>query len=194
MKRIYLSGPMKGYPESNFPAFNATAAALRAKGLEVVNPAEIDPGVPEPEEGPEWKDFYNACMRADIKALLGCQVIALMPGWERSSGAQLELHIAHRVGLEVTTVGELLAHPPANELRPRNHAAEARYKHSVLLVANNEPDRCWALNIQSLPEPAVTLRGVAPTAEEMKRALQSLPVPIWMIDVCMVLAATAVRV
>ena len=108
--KIYLSGPMKGYPESNFPAFHATAAALRAKGLEVINPAEIEPGVPQPPEGsPEWGDFYNACLRADIRALVDCQAIALMPGWEHSSGAHLELHIAHRVGLTVRNVGELLA-------------------------------------------------------------------------------------
>lgn len=101
---------MKGYPESNFPAFHATAAALRAKGLHVVNPAEIDCGMPQPpEDAPEWRDFYNACLRADIKALCDCQAIALMPGWERSSGAHLELHIAHRVGLNVLSVGELLA-------------------------------------------------------------------------------------
>ena len=108
--RVYLSGPMKGYPESNFPAFNAFAAALRARGHEVVNPAEIDPGMPQPEEGsPGWQAFYLACLRADIKALCDCEAIALMPGWERSSGAHLELHIAHRVGLVVKNAGELLA-------------------------------------------------------------------------------------
>ena len=110
--RIYLSGPMKGYPDSNFPAFHSAAAALRAKGLDVVSPAEIDPGVPEPKEGAaEWEAFYNACLRADIKAMCDCQAIALMPGWESSNGAHLELHIAHRVGLEVKTVGDLLNTP-----------------------------------------------------------------------------------
>ena len=108
--KIYLSGPMTGYPDSNFPAFHATAAALRAKGLDVVNPAEVEPGMPQPkEDSPDWKDFYNTCLRADIKALVDCQAIALMPGWEHSSGAHLELHIAHRVGLTVLNVGELLA-------------------------------------------------------------------------------------
>ena len=57
--RVYLSGPMKGYPDSNFPAFHATAAALRARGLEVVNPAEIGVSTAENDPG-----FYNACMHA----------------------------------------------------------------------------------------------------------------------------------
>jgi hypothetical protein len=66
--------------------------------------------------------------------------------------------------------------------------------YSILMVRNDEPGRRWTLNIQSLPEPAVTLSGVDPSADEMKRALQYLPVPIWMIDLCMVLAAVATRV
>jgi recombination protein RecT len=36
MKRIYISGPMTGLPELNFPAFNAEAARLRALGFEAV--------------------------------------------------------------------------------------------------------------------------------------------------------------
>ena len=40
--RVYISGPMSGLPELNFPAFHAAAASLRAKGLDVVNPAEIN--------------------------------------------------------------------------------------------------------------------------------------------------------
>jgi hypothetical protein len=42
VKKIYLSGPMTGLPDLNFPAFNAAASALRAKGLNVINPAEIN--------------------------------------------------------------------------------------------------------------------------------------------------------
>ena len=57
--------------------------------------------------GAEWDAFYNSCMRADIKALCDCSAIAMMPGWERSKGAHLELHIAHRMGLDIKYVGDL---------------------------------------------------------------------------------------
>lgn len=91
-KRLYLSGPMSGLPEHNFPAFHAAAADLRAHGYDVVNPAEVNSTNPG-----DW----SACMRADIKALCDCDGLALMPGWENSKGAHLELHIAHRIDIEI---------------------------------------------------------------------------------------------
>lgn len=96
---IYLSGPMSGFPEHNFPAFNAEAKRLRALGYEVVNPAELNPG----DEG-DW----NACMRTDITALMACDTLALMAGWEGSNGAHLEVHIAHRVGMDIVLVRDLV--------------------------------------------------------------------------------------
>lgn len=89
-KRVYLSGPMTGVSDNNFPAFYMWAAWLRAAGYEVVSPAEI-------QEAGSWE----MCLRADLRELVTCDAIALMPGWEASKGANLELHVAHRVGLEV---------------------------------------------------------------------------------------------
>lgn len=100
LKRIYLSGPMTGLPDLNFPAFNEAARVLRARGFDVVNPAEINP-----DAGMSWEQ----CMRADIKALCDCDTIALLPGWEASKGAHLEVHVAHRLGLDVAPVDKLLA-------------------------------------------------------------------------------------
>lgn len=91
-KRLYLSGAMSGHPDHNFPAFNEQAAKLRAAGYEVINPAELNP-----DTSMTWEE----CLRVDIRELCSCDAIALMPGWENSKGANLELHIAHRLGLEV---------------------------------------------------------------------------------------------
>lgn len=89
-KRVYLSGPMTGIADNNFPAFHEWAASLRADGYVVVSPAEI------PEAG-----SWELCLRADLRELCSCDAIALMPGWENSKGANLELHVAHRLGMEV---------------------------------------------------------------------------------------------
>lgn len=99
MQRIYISGPMSGLPELNFPAFHDAAEKLRGKGFDAVNPAELNA-----ELDADWH-YY---MRNDIKALCDCDALALLPGWEKSSGAQLELHIAHRLGLDVHMIEALL--------------------------------------------------------------------------------------
>ena len=90
MKRVYLSGPMTGIADNNFSAFHSHAATLRAQGFIVVSPAEI-------QEAGTWE----LCLRADLRELCTCDAIALMPGWEGSKGANLELHVAHRLGMEV---------------------------------------------------------------------------------------------
>ena len=99
-KRLYLSGPMTGRTELNWPAFQAEAHRLRALGYVVINPAELNPN---PKTG------WHACMRADLKALLDCDAICLLDGWEQSQGAHLELHVAHRVGLQVLQAREVTA-------------------------------------------------------------------------------------
>lgn len=96
--RVYLSGPMSGLPEHNRPAFHAAAAALRALGYDVVNPSEINP-----PSNATWEQ----CLRKDVAALTTCDAVALLPGWEASSGAHVEVHLAHRLGLWVVALEAL---------------------------------------------------------------------------------------
>jgi hypothetical protein len=90
--KLYIAGPMTGYPDLNFPTFHAEAARLRAMGFEIVNPAEI-----VTDQNAEWL----TCMRADIKQLVDCDGIALLPGWAKSRGAAIEQHLARALGLRV---------------------------------------------------------------------------------------------
>lgn len=91
-RRIYVAGPMTGLPDLNFPAFNAMAAKLRAEGWHVENPAEH--GV---VNGAEWADY----LRFDIGLLASCEAIMLLPGWSKSKGANLEVHIARQLGMPI---------------------------------------------------------------------------------------------
>lgn len=90
----YVSGGMTGLPDLNFPAFHRAAAKLRARGLHVVNPAELDE---DDDLGMPW-GYY---LRRDIRALVDCTHIAMLPGWENSKGARLERHIAIELGMPV---------------------------------------------------------------------------------------------
>ncbi|WP_050872407.1 DUF4406 domain-containing protein [Comamonas testosteroni] len=91
-KRVYLSGPMSGLPELNYPTFNDKATELRARGWHVENPAENPP----PPCG-SWRGY----MRMALWQLVSCEAIYLLPGWENSKGARLEYSIAQSLGLEV---------------------------------------------------------------------------------------------
>lgn len=90
--KLYISGPMSGLPDWNFPAFNQAAEKVRAWGHDAVNPVDINPDHTTP---------WEICLRADLKALCDCDGIVLLPGWEKSKGAQLELHVAHRLAMSV---------------------------------------------------------------------------------------------
>ncbi len=91
MNRIYIAGPMTGLKYLNFPAFFGVATAMRGQGYEVINPAELN------RDELDW----HQCLRRDIAALVTCNAIYLLRGWENSRGATLEHHIAERLGLEV---------------------------------------------------------------------------------------------
>jgi len=100
LNRIYISGPMTGLPMFNFPAFYAEAERLTALGYDVVNPAELNTDTAMP---------WHECMRRDLAALLTCDTLALMEGWQKSAGAHLEMHVAHRVGMEIVIAREVVA-------------------------------------------------------------------------------------
>ena len=117
--KIYLAGPMRGYPEFNFPAFYAGAARLRSQGHEVFSPAERD-------NERHGKDIskgnatgcldqaakeHNFSLREALADDLGyicrhADAIALLPGWQHSKGALAEHATAYALGLEV-----ILLHP-----------------------------------------------------------------------------------
>jgi nucleoside 2-deoxyribosyltransferase len=92
-RRLYLAGPMSGYPEHNFPLFHSVAAQLRRRGHDVFNPAENkDGGTLQP------RAFY---MRLDIPALLESDGVVLLPGWRTSRGANLEVWLAIDLGMPI---------------------------------------------------------------------------------------------
>jgi len=89
--RIFISGPMTGLPDFNYPAFHRAAAYLRSSGWQVENPAELfggDMTLP--------RAHY---VREDIIRLSSCTAMGFLPGWQRSQGARLEWRIGRALGL-----------------------------------------------------------------------------------------------
>lgn len=92
--KIYIAGPMRGYPNLNFLAFHAAAECLQSQGYEVFNPADgEDHNAPVK---PLWE-----YMRKDIPALSKCDAIALLPGWRKSEGSENEVYVAQLLNLEI---------------------------------------------------------------------------------------------
>jgi hypothetical protein len=91
-KKVYISGKMKGLSvEEITTKFQNAESELRKMGFKPVNP--LDNGI----SGYDYKKH----MRADIKMLLECDAICMLPCWTDSRGATLEKEIAEATGIEV---------------------------------------------------------------------------------------------
>jgi uncharacterized protein DUF4406 len=96
--RVYLSGPMRGYPCFNFLSFDYAKKILEAAGHEVYSPADFD------REAYPFHDFstntepegwdINHVLSNDFIAVCKCDAIYLLKGWENSVGGKQELAVA----------------------------------------------------------------------------------------------------
>ena len=90
IRRFYLAGPMTGIEGHNFTVFDKATLELRNLGYEVISTAEIARSLPgTPGDLP-----YHTYVREDLKGLLECTDIVMLPGWGGSRGARRELEIA----------------------------------------------------------------------------------------------------
>lgn len=97
---IYLSGPMSGLPDYNYPAFDAAAATLRRNGHTVFNPTETFGGATFLR-----KEQYLA---VDYVAVQVCDGLVTLPGWESSVGATAERAVALSLGKPVWEFAEFV--------------------------------------------------------------------------------------
>lgn len=92
---IYIAGPMRGFPRFNFDAFDQAERALSEMGMVPISPAAMDreigfnPDTDEPDRA-----FLEAAMRRDIDAIMRADAVVMLPGWEKSTGAFAERHLA----------------------------------------------------------------------------------------------------
>ena len=96
---LYVSGPMTGLPEFNYPAFHEAKKRLRAAGHSVISPADL----PIRDDW-EWIDY----ILADIDSVFAVDGVATLDAHEQSKGARIECRIAERRGIPVATVEDWL--------------------------------------------------------------------------------------
>jgi hypothetical protein len=86
VKKVYLAGPMRGYEDYNYPAFHMAAAQLREIGYEVLNPAEFFDG--------DQSLPVEQYLKYDVEQVCTVDAMFVLPGWQESHGARLEVSIA----------------------------------------------------------------------------------------------------
>lgn len=99
ISRLYVAGPMTGYPESNYPAFQAASRLLVAAGYEVVDPSVVVTGT---------ESHYVDFIREDLRVMLDCHGIAVLENWWESTGARNEVQVGGILRMPTRTVDEWL--------------------------------------------------------------------------------------
>lgn len=115
MIKIYLAGPIDDVPEGNKPLFNKLETEWNScPRILAFNPHKIKK--PKGFE-PTWYNYMRLC----VPVLMSCDAIAMLPGWEKSSGATKEKAIAEMFNFKVydamhpSTIPRPLPTPPITE-------------------------------------------------------------------------------
>jgi hypothetical protein len=106
---------MSGMEDFNFPAFFEAERELEKLGYDVINPAHNDgatvqealqsAGTPESPN-----NLWSYYMKRDLPHVMDVDMLCLLPGWEKSKGATLEVTVAKALGLPLMVLknGELI--------------------------------------------------------------------------------------
>lgn len=92
--KVYISGKVSGMEVEATKLFKKAEEDIKALGLIPVNPMTLNH-----IHDKSWSSY----MKEDLKALLECDAIYLLPNWNQSKGAAIEHNIAVWLGIKVYT-------------------------------------------------------------------------------------------
>ena len=91
-RTVYVAGKVTGLPQEEVKSkFNAISDQLKNMGYQVVKPVNVS------DYAREWDD----ALKSDIRKMLECDELHMLPDWQESRGAQLERDIALRLGMQI---------------------------------------------------------------------------------------------
>lgn len=91
MKKCYLSGPITGTTDYH-DRFISAFQNVFEMGMVPINPVTLKH---------DHDKKYESYLKESLKAMLDCQCIYLMTGYEKSKGATIERFIAQRLNYEI---------------------------------------------------------------------------------------------
>lgn len=111
---VYIAGPMTGYPNLNQDTFRRVARLVQGVGYTAIVPHDIE-AYPHTGDCPvaysdhpgqaRTAEHAATCyLRADLRAMLTCDIVLLLDNWHASVGARLEHEAAVTCG--IPTVSE----------------------------------------------------------------------------------------
>lgn len=97
----YLCGPITNLPNNNRGAFRTARRDVEKLGYSTIMPHDLFLGY-------DTSDYtHSDYMRRCIRALMHAKILVLLPGWELSEGAQIEIQIAGLIGIPKVVIHEL---------------------------------------------------------------------------------------
>lgn len=101
---LFVCGPISSGTdnsvEEQLRRFSEAAKALEDAGYVVVNPGETE----YKTEGMSASQVWQTYMRSSIRQVSSAGGLALLPGWQASRGASLEVFIATQLGIDCQPV------------------------------------------------------------------------------------------
>lgn len=105
--KLFISGPMTGVKNHNYPVFEQAESVLRSAGYEVVSPRfDEDGNLYDFEANPQKYEYY---VKIGLRKMLTCDAVAILDGWMGSKGAKREVQVADWCGMRVAPVRMWLA-------------------------------------------------------------------------------------
>ncbi len=159
-----MAGPMRGYPDFNFPAFLGAAKRLRDAGHEVFCPAERDKGIGFDPSGMTGSDADMAGAGFDLRAALGADLawitasadaVVVLDGWEASAGANAEVATARALSLLVQPLEAFLRGEPVAE--PAADLPDGEYARVEIL--GHDSHTGWVTESTRAGQPVMVVRN-----------------------------------
>lgn len=141
MTKVYIAGPMSGMKDFNFPAFFEAERQLEELGYEVINPAHNDGATVQealqsagtPESPNKLWSYY---MKRDLPHVMDVDMLCVLPGWQKSKGATLEVTVARALGLPLMVLKDGKLVPRIEVLGLAGWARAGKDTVAAHLVAN----------------------------------------------------------